>query len=113
MGDAGSLAIGSIFCVLSINSINESYLLAPIWIQTLNKAVLAMSILAYPLIDTLRVFTLRILRDKSPFTADKNHIHHNFEKIGFGHAKSSLSIFFLQSVSCTFSIVFTIIFKHK
>ena len=38
MGDAGSLAIGSIFCVLSINSINESYLLAPIWIQTLNKA---------------------------------------------------------------------------
>ena len=43
MGDAGSLAIGSIFCVLSINSINESYLLAPIWIQTLNKAVLAMS----------------------------------------------------------------------
>ena len=94
MGDAGSLAIGSIFCVLSINSINESYLLAPIWIQTLNKAVLAMSILAYPLIDTLRVFTLRILSDKSPFTADKNHIHHNFEKIGFGHAKSSLSIFF-------------------
>ena len=84
MGDAGSLAIGSIFCVLAINAINENYFLAPSWIQCLNKPVLIMSFLAYPLIDTLRVFILRILRGNSPFKADKNHIHHHFEKLGIG-----------------------------
>ena len=76
MGDAGSLAIGSIFCLLSINAINENYLLAPIWVQSLNKPILVMSILVYPLIDTLRVFILRIFKGNSPFKADKNHIHH-------------------------------------
>ena len=45
MGDAGSLAIGSIFCLLSINAINENYLLAPVWVQSLNKPILVMSIL--------------------------------------------------------------------
>lgn len=104
MGDAGSLAIGSIFCVLAINAINENYLLAPNWVQSLNKAVLALSILAYPLIDTLRVFSLRILKGKSPFTADKNHIHHSFEKIGFGHAKSSLSIFIYGLIVVLFQL---------
>lgn len=94
MGDAGSLAIGSIFCVLAINAINENYFLAPPLVQEINKPVLVMSFLVYPLIDTLRVFILRIFTGNSPFKADKNHIHHHFEKLGIGHAKSSLVLFF-------------------
>mgnify|MGYP001174752765 FL=1 len=93
MGDAGSLSIGAIFCVLSINCINESYHLAPDWIKVLNKPVLTMSIMTYPLLDTLRVFILRISKGKSPLKADKSHIHHYFEKTGIGHAKISLTLF--------------------
>ena len=90
MGDAGSLSIGAIFCVLVINCINEDYALSSEWIKTLNKPVLTMSIMAYPLMDTLRVFLLRVFRGLSPLKADKNHIHHYFERTGIGHAKQVL-----------------------
>lgn len=90
MGDAGSLSIGVILCVLAINSINANYEVAPIWIQQLNKPVLAMSILVYPLIDTLRIFSVRIFKGISPFKADKNHIHHKLKALGFSHAKVTL-----------------------
>ena len=105
MGDAGSLAIGSIFCVLAINAINENYFLAPLWIQYLNKPVLIMSFLAYPLIDTLRVFILRIFRGNSPFKADKNHIHHYFERLGIGHGKTSLILFFYSITVVVFLVI--------
>lgn len=105
MGDAGSLAIGSIFCVLAINAINENYILAPLWVQKINKPVLVMSFLVYPLIDTLRVFILRIFRGNSPFKADKNHIHHHFEKLVVGHGKSSLILFFYSIIVVVFQFL--------
>ena len=105
MGDAGSLSIGSIFCVLAINAINENYFQAPLWVQQINKPVLVMSFLVYPLIDTLRVFILRIFRGNSPFKADKNHIHHHFEKLKFGHGKSSLALFFYSITVVGFQIL--------
>jgi hypothetical protein len=52
-----------------------------------------MSVLAYPLIDTLRVFTIRLFKGISPFSADRNHIHHCLQDIGFGHKGTALIIF--------------------
>ncbi len=104
MGDAGSLSIGTIFCVLAINCINESYHLAPKWIQILNKPVLTMSIMSYPLFDVLRVFFLRVVKGKSPFTADKNHIHHYFERLGIGHSKTSIILFFFSFLVVLFQV---------
>ena len=104
MGDAGSLAIGSIFCLLTINAINEDYSVASESIQILNKPILVMSFLVYPLIDTLRVFILRIFKGSSPFKADKNHIHHHFEKIGVGHGKTALSLFFYSILIVVFLV---------
>ena len=109
MGDAGSLSIGAIFCVLVINCINEDYALSSEWIKQLNKPVLTMSIMAYPLMDTLRVFILRVFRGISPFKADKNHIHHYFERTGIGHAKTSLIIF----VFCLFVVCCQVVFQTQ
>tara|TARA_Y100000385_G_scaffold143239_1_gene148554 strand:- start:2859 stop:3953 length:1095 start_codon:yes stop_codon:yes gene_type:complete len=104
MGDAGSLSIGAIFCVLAINCINESYHFAPKWVQILNKPVLTMSIMSYPLFDVLRVFILRVIKGKSPFTADKNHIHHHFERLGIGHAKTSIILFVFSLLVVLFQV---------
>ena len=111
MGDAGSL-IRSIFCLLSINAINESYLLAPIWLQNINKPIFVMSILVYPLIDTLRVL-LQIARViNSPFKADKNHIHHKFEKKwSVGHRRTALTLFFFSIVVVLFQLFIQIFLK--
>ena len=43
------------------------------------------AILIVPLFDTLRIFSLRILNRRSPFSPDRNHIHHFLLELGFNH----------------------------
>ena len=56
------------------------------------KIIVLMSVFSYPLVDTLRVFVVRILRKKSPFSADKNHIHHHLLRLGLSHRKATLVV---------------------
>src|SRR6185436_11244095 len=44
------------------------------------------AILIVPLLDTLRVFAIRIFKGRSPFTPDRNHVHHLLLGRGLGHA---------------------------
>lgn len=68
MGDTGSLVCGFILAVLAIRLVE---------MRAVDSAPsLAVAILFIPLLDTLRVFGLRILKGISPFTPDRNHIHH-------------------------------------
>jgi hypothetical protein len=48
--------------------------------------VFVLSIVAIPVFDTLRVFSIRIWQGKSPFTPDKNHIHHLLTNNGWSHS---------------------------
>jgi len=41
--------------------------------------------LIIPLLDTLRVFSIRIFNGNSPFTPDRNHVHHLLLERGFKH----------------------------
>jgi UDP-GlcNAc:undecaprenyl-phosphate/decaprenyl-phosphate GlcNAc-1-phosphate transferase len=75
MGDGGSLVCGFIVSVLAIKFVEMKSVPA--------SPIIALGALFVPLYDTLRVFTIRILRGKSPFSPDKNHIHHRFLAMGF------------------------------
>ncbi len=68
MGDSGSLTLGFVISVLAIRSLDY---IAP---------TAALFILAIPVLDTFVVMTRRIQRGRSPFSADKNHMHHIFYK---------------------------------
>jgi UDP-N-acetylmuramyl pentapeptide phosphotransferase/UDP-N-acetylglucosamine-1-phosphate transferase len=75
MGDTGSLFLGLIIAILTVkfNELNVNSYVA--W--SLNTApVISFAILMVPLIDLLRVMSIRISNRKSPFYPDKNHIHH-------------------------------------
>lgn len=48
--------------------------------------------LSYPLVDTLRVFSLRLLKGKSPFSADRCHLHHRLLKLDMTHLQVALFI---------------------
>ncbi|MBK5262465.1 MAG: undecaprenyl/decaprenyl-phosphate alpha-N-acetylglucosaminyl 1-phosphate transferase [Peptostreptococcaceae bacterium] len=95
MGDTGSLIIGVIMVCLVIKfnefNINQQ---APYAIR--NAPVISTGILIIPIIDTLRVFFLRILNRRSPFSPDMNHIHHKFLELGNSHLKSTLWIVFVN-----------------
>jgi UDP-N-acetylmuramyl pentapeptide phosphotransferase/UDP-N-acetylglucosamine-1-phosphate transferase len=43
------------------------------------------TILLIPLLDTLRVFSIRIFYRRSPFSPDRNHIHHLLLDRGLSH----------------------------
>ena len=62
----------------------------------INRGYLATLLLIYPLTDTLRAFTLRILKRKSPFSADRIHLHHRLLDKGYTHLYASLIILILS-----------------
>jgi len=83
MGDTGSLMLGFIIAVLcvqlmKVNMINAIPVVPNIYVFTLG-------IVLIPVFDTLRVFGVRIWKGRSPFSADKTHIHHLVTNKGFSH----------------------------
>jgi UDP-N-acetylmuramyl pentapeptide phosphotransferase/UDP-N-acetylglucosamine-1-phosphate transferase len=94
MGDSGSLCIGLIMAVLAIKFVEckPGENTAPL-ISAVFTPVTAMAIIAYALTDTLRIFVWRAARGVSPFSADRNHLHHLLIDSGMGHAKTVLWIY--------------------
>ncbi|HTD93316.1 MAG TPA: MraY family glycosyltransferase, partial [Chitinophagaceae bacterium] len=89
MGDCGSLMIGLVNAILVIRFINVASNPAPL-VHVDSAAAIGFSILILPLLDTLRVFAIRIFNGRSPFTPDRNHIHHLLLDRGLGHAAVTL-----------------------
>ena len=88
MGDSGSLIVGFVLAVLAITFIqtNETPNAYPIS----NAPTIAIIVLAIPLFDALRVFSQRIIAGRSPFRADRNHVHHFMVDNGFSHRLASI-----------------------
>lgn len=90
MGDSGSLMIGLVNSILVIKFINlaNSPLVA---IPVQSSVAVGFAILIVPLLDTLRVFSIRIINGRSPFTPDRNHVHHLLLDRGLGHPAVTLT----------------------
>jgi UDP-GlcNAc:undecaprenyl-phosphate/decaprenyl-phosphate GlcNAc-1-phosphate transferase len=92
MGDTGALLLGLVCCILTILFIETNNELTTSPYKFPSAPALAVATLIFPLFDTLRVFVLRIMEGKSPFSADRNHIHHLLIDYGFSHSKATLII---------------------
>jgi len=89
MGDTGSLLIGLIHAILIIKFINVAQM--PAIDFPINSApAIGFAILMIPLLDTLRVFGIRIIHQRSPFSPDRNHIHHLLLDKGLSHKSITL-----------------------
>lgn len=97
MGDTGSLLLGLVNSILVIKFINLAGSPAVSFPIEAAPAV-GFSILMIPLFDTLRVFGLRILDRRSPFSPDRTHIHHFLLDLGFSHKKITLTCVFANVV---------------
>lgn len=91
MGDTGSLILGVIMVILVIK-FNEFNIDQTLPYAIHDAPVVSMGILIIPIIDTIRVFFIRLSEKRSPFSPDMNHIHHNFLKLGFSHFNSTMII---------------------
>ena len=109
VGDAGSLFLGfwiAYFLVLFINfsDYTGTFKIFPMKVE--NLPVLAISIINLPVLDTLRVMLVRILKGNSPFSADRNHIHHIFIDKGFTHVKTCILLCMINFLNL--SIIFVL-----
>ena len=84
MGDSGSLMIGLINSIMVIKfiSVADSQDVA---VPVQSAVAVGFAILIVPLLDTLRVFSVRIFNGQSPFTPDRNHVHHLLLDRGLSH----------------------------
>jgi UDP-GlcNAc:undecaprenyl-phosphate GlcNAc-1-phosphate transferase len=105
MGDSGSLTVGLIVCVLAIQVIEFDFSRVPEEMKHISKPIFAMAVLSYPLIDTFRVFTIRIAKGLSPFIADSNHIHHRLLNLGLNQAQTVGIIYLFNTVLIAYAVI--------
>lgn len=98
MGDSGSLIIGAVVSVLAFKLIESPVNFIPEDFRNISTPVAAMAILAYPLLDTLRVFTIRTLQGRSPLSADRNHLHHKLMEQNNSHKKTTITIYIFSII---------------
>ena len=91
MGDSGSMVIGYLLAYQGIRFL-ELNLSGSSSFTINNGPVLLLAVLSFPLLDTLRVFIIRAKERRSPFDADRNHIHHRLLILGFSHKQATIML---------------------
>ncbi len=89
MGDTGSLFLGTTCSFLAIKFIQLNATIPDSIYYFQSAPVITVAILIHPLFDTLRVFIKRAMKGKSPFSPDKNHLHHMLLATGLSHMSAT------------------------
>ena len=93
MGDTGAMVGGMLLSILTIHFMNSNEALPSSNFVKFNSTVgAAACFIVVPLCDTIRIIILRVARGQSPITPDKSHIHHGLIRLGFSHAKTSITL---------------------
>ena len=80
MGDTGALFLGYTLSVISVEGMFKSHALISL--------IVPLIIFALPLADTAFAIIRRLLAGKSPFSADRGHLHHKLVDMGFTQKES-------------------------
>jgi UDP-GlcNAc:undecaprenyl-phosphate/decaprenyl-phosphate GlcNAc-1-phosphate transferase len=105
MGDSGSLIVGLILGFLAIKLLTrEPYMpLVEQGVDPGNRPLFLACLFIIPFLDTIRVMLIRMLNKRSPFSADRNHVHHVLLDLGFSHKRTCL---ILASVNVSIIVIY-------
>ncbi len=96
LGDSGSLVIGLLVAVASIQTTYyQQSNTSGQWYGTLMPLI----VMAVPIYDFISVVILRLLAGKNPFVGDTQHFSHRLVKRGMTHRQAVLTIYFVTG--CT------------
>lgn len=89
MGDTGSQFLGFMLaCLAVLATQGESIAYSPL---------LPLLIVGLPILDTAYVILARVRLGRSPFSADRKHLHYQIMTLGFHHHESVAIIYLLQT----------------
>ena len=96
MGDSGAMFLGLLLSAAAITLTGQIDLNA-ITNENSNKVLLPLllpfSVLAIPLIDLSMAIVRRLRAGRSPFAADKEHLHHKLLSMGNSHRRTSAILY--------------------
>jgi len=104
LGDSGSLLLGGVCSIYIVHILTNNYVIKDEF--DLHKILFVISIFVYPIIDIIRIVSVRLYNGKSPFEADKKHLHHFVLEKVKTHKKTTL---ILVSISLSIVIIFQLI----
>lgn len=100
MGDAGSLLMGFSLCWLFIVASQPHLSTRPVM-----EPVTALFLVAIPLMDIFTVMARRIKQKRSPYQADRQHIHHLLGKAGLTDKQSLVYLSLMMLLSSSLGVV--------
>ena len=100
MGDSGSLFLGFSLVFLSIIITQAE--------GSIVRPVVPLIILATPIADTLTLMSKRVMAGKSPFHADKYHLHHILMHMGLSRPAAVGVILFVSAMFAGIAILGTV-----
>ena len=89
MGDAGSQLLGFVAVILAIKLAQSSANIS---------VIIPLIIFGIPILDTLTVMVKRLAQGHSPFSADRNHFHHQLMAVGLYHTEAVMVIYMAQAL---------------
>jgi UDP-GlcNAc:undecaprenyl-phosphate GlcNAc-1-phosphate transferase len=98
MGDTGSQFLGFMLACLAI-MVTQSP-------QSAVSVTLPLLIIGLPILDTISVMVIRIKRKRSPFSPDKNHLHHQLMSLNLRHYEAVAVIYIIQVMLMTSAFIF-------
>ena len=99
MGDMGAMFLGYAMAIMSINGAFKMHALLSFIVPIL--------IFAIPIFDGLFSIVRRIAHGKSPFTADRGHIHHRLIDMGFTQKESVKILYSVCGIMGLVAVCFT------
>ena len=98
IGDGGTMLMGTVMTYFGMVTIGGSTASGRTVPEDFGLVPFSLSVLAVPVFDTVRVMAVRILRHKSPFKADKTHLHHLLFGLHFSHIGTACTEILLDAL---------------
>lgn len=115
MGDAGALLIGLLMATSTImvtGQVNPASLSTDVVIASWIPIILPIAVLGLPLADLLLAVVRRIKAGKSPFSADRLHLHHRLIDRGHSH-QMAVTIFHVWTLVISLACLLTFTMDSK
>ncbi|MFC9559666.1 MraY family glycosyltransferase [Agromyces sp. NPDC056965] len=117
MGDAGALLIGLLMATSAVavtGQLNPTGVGLNQFVAAFIPILLPFAVLVIPLLDFGLAVMRRLRAGKSPFSADRKHLHHRLLDMGHSHLHAVLILYgwtAVASVGCLLTYVFPVYFK--
>jgi UDP-GlcNAc:undecaprenyl-phosphate GlcNAc-1-phosphate transferase len=111
MGDSGSMLVGLLLAAAATTATTSAdpqtfgHLVGSI---PLLVPLLPVAVLSIPLMDLLLAVVRRVSRGQSPFSPDKQHLHHRMLEIGHTHRRAVLLLYFWSALLSFGGVIFSI-----